>query len=188
MTLDIRSFERLADSVRWTEQQFTARAEHPGGEFAARVAVPVLAVASEDIEHNTFGDASLSTGSFTSTSATSREIEVYNPGLKVWDTSDILVRLVGIPGTSSQKYVILQAFSATRLRGTASSTIAPGSSGTLTSVDAINGMSPGSTVTVKNLTGSGVTISSGDLVAADLCWDISSSGVSEWVSDAWEAC
>lgn len=107
--------------------------------------VPYAAIAAEDIEHGSFGTISLaSAGGWDSAwgSLASRDAEVYNLGPKVWSGANLLVGPAAIAGTDQgdgHKLVILQAWSATRLRGVSTNPISAGGTGVVDTLTEING-------------------------------------------------
>ena len=115
---------RVAMSVRFTEAWPRDNALRPG-ELRARTRsplVPLVAFADEDIEHDSFGTIQLGTGDDfdqTVTADSDKQYEAYNPGLMVWNGARLLVLPAGLSNGAGQKWQILHAFSATRIRATA---------------------------------------------------------------------
>lgn len=98
----------------------------------------VLVTADADIEHAATGTCSVATvGDDTN-------YEVYNGRDKLWSGAEALIGWNKTKG----RWQVVQAWSATRIRGTVQAQINPGLTGTLTSVTALNGHFSPTTATV----------------------------------------
>lgn len=139
-----RSKARIGRSVRYTEQQRSnAPSVLPGG-AGSRGRDPLLCSVSEDIEHNKAGKVHFLTGTswFQMDDDTDRdELDVVNLLFpKLWKGSRVVIEPIYVHAVEDRQLVITQAYSATRIRGTApTSGIATGATGTITSVIAIDG-------------------------------------------------
>ena len=142
--------------------------------------IPMVAIAAEDIEHDSLGDCYRATGSGfdqTLTEDTGTTFEVYNPGLMVWDGARVLIQHCRLP-EGERKWNIVHAWSATRIRCTAPSSggISAGGSGTCTSVTTLNGHYSPTTATVFSWTDD-IAIQASKKLLAGLVW---TGTVSRW--------
>lgn len=137
---------RIDAAVKWVEanrQRLNplGRVDRQG---PARM-TPYAVIAAEDIEHGAFGGAHWSSASGWDSAwvaDTAREVEVYNPGPKVWSGAQLIVGPAALGGTDQgdgQKLVILRAWSATRIRGLATGQISPGATGSIGTLVTIDG-------------------------------------------------
>lgn len=134
---------------------------------------PYAACATEDIEHGSFGDAKWAYASGWDSTwqvDVERTFRVYNLGPKVWQNSPLIVGPAAIGGADQgdgQQLVILRAWSATRLRGLASSQINPGTTGVLHTLTLIDGTFAPATASVY-LPTAHVAIKTGKVAWAEL--------------------
>ena len=138
--------------------------------------------ATADIEHNDFGTADILKASDFDSSKTAdstTQFSVYNPGPKVWQGSTLLIMPLQMGDTAHNKYGIVQAWSATRIRATApAGGITAGGSGTLSSIVPLHGNFIHATTTAHLLTSS-VDVGASEEVWAELVY-LSSTGASRW--------
>lgn len=150
---------RIASAVEWVERYRRQGQRDPFTPGRQLIHIPTFAIASEDIEHGSFGDCKLAgANSFDSTltAIDDRDLVIYNPGDKIWAGSPILYTHGGLAEAdyaSNVRFVALDAWSATLIRGTATAGIAAGSSGTLSDVVPLNGHYPLATAPVTVPTG-----------------------------------
>lgn len=177
---DERSRQRISRSVKWTERQV----EPAGSRARKRIvgALPIVAFAAGDIDHNDTADVELATGdSFTDPGVAGEPAEtitVYNPGLKVWEGSRMIILPCRLLDSEENEWVIMRAFSATRIRGTApAGGIAAGASGLLTSAVGLDGHYEITTATA-HLKTSDVAVQASKTTWAELTWDATNG--SEW--------
>ena len=143
--------------------------------------LPMVVTAAEDIEHDDNGTVNWTTGaqlSATLSEDSSVQWDVYNPGLKVWDGATLWIALSRLPRSARVEWVILRAWSATRIRCTApaSGGLAAGGSGTCTSVTALDGHFSPTTATVYSWT-TNVDVDASAKLLAELVW---TGTVSRW--------
>lgn len=110
----------------------------------------------EDIEHGEIGKARLAGGP--SIDATiglldldTTERDVFNPGPKRWQNSIAICQFLSLADAdvgNAQNWVITQCWSATRIRGEATTDITPSTTGTLSGVISMDGLWTGSTAEV----------------------------------------
>lgn len=100
--------------------------------------------------------------------------DLYNFDQKIWDGSLVLAKMVYLAGSEtksqSPRMCTEKVWSATRIKGTATSDISAGGSGVITSIDPIDGAYPYSSGIVY-LTTSSVSITSGKKVWAELVFN-----------------
>jgi hypothetical protein len=136
---------RIARSVQYTEAALNqARVNRNNRPPVA--AMDRLVRLQEDIEHRSSGQSKVLGGNAVDSALSEQdeysEIEVWNPGRKVWSGSDAIIRRVACPGATADKqsaWYIVQAWSATRLRGTTTGAVGANDTGTLTVVQPIDG-------------------------------------------------
>lgn len=138
----------------------------------------IVCKASEDIEHNAYGTVQLQetiSDNFYDDSLddAGTSVEVYNPLAKVWNNSRMLVSKATLEGTDDA-YNIVQAWSATRIRGVAVGDIDAGSFGTVNDLKTIDGHYSASTLTAYLHTVS-VNVAAGAVVWCELRWNDSTS-------------
>ena len=173
--------DRIVETVREWERYPKDRAESQLPTNAP-TSLPLLVTAAEDIEHDSFGDVNWTYGDDfdqTLTEQSTRQFEVYNPGLKVWDGARLLVMHCRLPRSGRNRWNIIHAWSATRIRCTApAGGIAAGGSGTCTSPTDANGYFGFTTLTVYLWTSS-VAVQASEELLAELYWD-STATASRW--------
>lgn len=146
-----------------------------------------LVRAQADIEHGDVGDVKHLSGPAIDQSlsllSNDTAFKVYNPGPKVWAGADLFIRQFAMPGvdeSNQAKWYVVQAWSATRIRGKAKgpATITPGTSGQIETVTSADGTFPAEPITVY-LPTEHVSIEAGVVVWAELVYR-SISGTSRW--------
>ena len=152
--------------------------------------LPFAAIASEDIEHGTTGDVDMAEATTwagtwsaaTSTSASS--ITVYNPFLKIWSGSRLIVQPVTMKGanaTESQRYIVIQHFAATQLVGDSTAAVAAGATGTIDTLTYKNGhFSPTSTSFILPIDNHSIDAAN-VVVFARLVW---TGSASQWIASS----
>lgn len=178
-----RDQQRIADAVLWTERQpkGVAGRMRPA---ASEQMPPMLMVATEDIEHGTVGLCKPSKGVSVANPGNSYDsVEVRNLGPKIWSGSLLPAswRTYEV-GAEAGRMVTFGGWSATRISGTASSTITAGSSGSLGNIVALNGYYPYGAA-IGHLPTGYSDIEPGRGVSADLVFN-SISGQSQWIITA----
>ncbi len=181
---DRRSAMRTAHAVRRVEHM-TRTGVVPRGGDRIGAAAPTVAFARADIEHDDFGTVAFGTGSdfdATVTEDATREVQAYNPRLKVWDGARLLIFHCALPSGDGNKYNIFDAFSATKIRATApAGGIAAGASATVnkTSVVALDGTYAPATDPTVYLNTSNVAVGGSETIWCLLTWHVGS-GTSRW--------
>lgn len=136
--------KRIARAVQWTETQTTA----PFVQRRRGTAYPMakLVQAYEDIEHGQIGDVNHlegpAFGGSISLVSGDTAFPVYNPGPKIWSGSELIISQIALPGedeTNEARWYVSRAWSATRIRGKTTTTMAPGSTTNCTVVQRIDG-------------------------------------------------
>lgn len=173
---------RIQRSVEFAErgQRWPGRARR-----AAQAQPSRMVILSEDIEHNNSGNAKKASGiTWDSTlSPIGDEITVFNPWHKLWKGSPALVQHGSLADTDPQsdpglRWLIRQAWSATRLTGFATTSILPGETRTLDQLETMDGYFEPPTVEAF-LPTTYSEIASGSIVWAELKYD-EGSGASLW--------
>ena len=175
-TYNSRARKRISRAVRITEQRLYGRRpdrQRRGG----RAQQMTFAVAQEDIEHQSFGDVRLASAVTMDSpkGTTGDDISIFNPGSMIWEGSELLLVRATLAGVTDQadgiRWAVVQAWSATRIRGTATAAIAAGATGTINNIETINGhYAPvGGTATVY-LPTAFVDVENGVVVWAELAW------------------
>lgn len=175
---------RIASAVRWVE----ARPRDIDTTYAppARSIKHKLVRLQADIEHGKVGDVKHLSGTAfgQSVDVLSNDVafKVYNPGPKVWSGADCIVAPLGLPGqdqTNTAGWYIVQAWSATRIRGVVqTSTISPGQTGTIGTITTIDGTYSPTTASVF-LPTAFVAAGAGKVAWAELVFR-ASTGTSRW--------
>lgn len=112
--------------------------------------IPFIAFAVNDVEHNTVGTFKIATGaSFATAVAGTNTVSAHNPLAKIWKNSKVIIDRVELQEDDVQELAVMQAFSATRIRGTAYTSISPGTTGTIDAVVEVDGHFDAATATVK---------------------------------------
>lgn len=184
-TYNDQARQRIAAAVRKIERLETneraGRSRRPGAPM-----VPTFFVAKEDIEHGQIGKGrrteSPAFDSGRSEVDWEEDVDIYNPGFKVFTNAELVCEMVGLAGADSgSEYIwtIRHAWSATRIRGISAAQISPGGSGLISSVKGLDGPGPGSSVTVHMPT-QYVTIEPSRVVWAELAWDPGRVPPSRW--------
>lgn len=184
------AIRRISAAVRKVERL------QPTSEFRSsrRNATPMVSslyVAKEDIEHGEIGKAQLLKSAALDTSGKdvatwAEEVDVYNPIHRVWQGTELVCDMIGLPGADSGNEYLLfidHAWSATRISGTATSVITPGGSGTITNVNGLNGLYPYNSAQVF-LPSGGTAVQSGSFVTAQLNHSYAQAPNSFFVADA----
>lgn len=143
----------------------------------------VWAIADEDIEHDTKGDVNRGEGASYEATLTAGEAitDVYNPLPKIWDGSRLLMFYAALATAGdgeAARWVVANAWSATRIRGVASAAISPGATGTIDTVVTMDGHY-GQTTAQVYLPTTYVSIDSGLAVWAELRYVDAATG-SRW--------
>lgn len=180
-TYNERARIRIGRAVRWVERNRSSRG--PSRRAKNDFETIVWAIADEDIEHNSFGTVKRAKGSgfdATSIDPGDDEFEAYNPGAKIWDGTRVFLQFGSLAENSStdSKYMIMKAWSATRIRGKSDGAISPGSTGSLDSVVGIDGEFPPSTVSGVYLPTDHVTVTDNMSTWAEIRYQ--ASGTSRW--------
>lgn len=135
---------RIAAAVRWVE----ARPRDIDTTYSppARSIKHKLVRAQADIEHGKVGQvkhlSGVAFGQSVSLLSDDVAFNVYNPGPKLWSGSDCIVAPIGLPGqdqTNTAGWYVVQAWSATRIRGKTTAIINPGQTGTINTITPIDG-------------------------------------------------
>lgn len=144
-----------------------------------------LVRAQADIEHGDIGDVKHLSGPAIDQSlsllSNDTAFKVYNPGPKVWAGADMFIRQFAMPGvdeSNQSKWYVVQAWSATRIRGIAAGTISPGGTGTINTITTEDGTYEPTTASVY-LPTVHVTVETGVVVWASLVYRTLSSS-SRW--------
>lgn len=165
-----RDEQRIARTVQEWER-FPRERQFTGIQNGTSVGVPQFAIADEDIEHGDFGDVSYASGSTfdgTLTPNTSRLFNAYNPGKKVWDGATVLLQHCRLPQSGKNQWVIVQAWSATRIECTApAGGITAGNFGICGTITALDGHYGYATASVTNWTTS-LDIGGSEVLRAEL--------------------
>lgn len=128
----------------------------------------LLVTADADIEHAATGTCSIAIVD------DETDYEVYNPRDKIWTGAECAI----IWNTTKSRWQVVQAWSATRIRGTVSgSTITAGGTGTLASVVPLNGHFTPTTVSSVRMPTTNQTAATGLKAWAELVW---TGSASEW--------
>lgn len=180
-TFDRESARRIQNAVL-TVEAWRRSGGVPGGGRRQRqlaAALPQVAVAVADIEHGAIGLVKKGEGSAfdSSVAPVGDELEAYNPGPKIWGGSRLAIENWALRG-AGVKWVVRQAWSATRIRGTADATIPPGTSGALSDVLGLDGGFSSTTAEVL-LPTAHVSIAAGMVVWAELVY-VAANGSSRW--------
>lgn len=175
--------QRINRAVRRVEKFTTRKA--PRRRRGGVMQLVTYAIAQEDIEHDSFGDIKLATAASMDSSYTAADDdidEIFNPGPKIWAGSRILMERGTLAGTTDRqdtiKWIVRQAWSATRIRGLAVTAISPGGSADLNTLAPVNGHYGAATANVY-LPTAYVSINQGLTVWAELVYR-SGTGVSRW--------
>jgi hypothetical protein len=171
---------RIIDTVRWKERQPLARQRQAEFGTAPGSGYPTLVIASADIEHDQVGACRIAKGEwdpalFVAGDAVD-ELQVFNGREKIWSGSRVLAVWPSFRWLSPADepitgiWMAQTAWSATRIRGVASAAIAAGATGTIGSVQPINGHYASSNATVFMPTAF-VSVESDVVVWAELAWD-----------------
>lgn len=178
--IDPKTRERIERVVKRVERWPTGMAGHSGVNSNAGGTHQVLLIAQADIEHGAVGNCKIATGTaataFTAHAADAAR-SVYNLREKIWSGSKLLAawtswRQEG--STLETVWVATHAWSATRIRGVAAAEIAPGTTGTISSVVPLNGHFAPTTL-VASLSTAHVTVKAGMVCWAQLAFNGSSS-------------
>jgi hypothetical protein len=154
---------------------------------APPLGIPLLLVASADIEHDAIGNCKLAQGTFSPASLTASAetydtVQVFNGRQKIWSGSRVLAVWPSFRWTAStpvnEVWYAQTAWSATRIRGVASSAIAAGATGTIGSVKPLDGHFASGNASVF-LPTTYVSIEAGITVWAELVYD-AVGGTSRW--------
>jgi hypothetical protein len=179
--IDKRSQDRIRKAVLWVEKNKRPEKTRPQPNPRRGPSNPWLAVAYADIDHNNTGEARVAFGETGFFSTSAEEITVYNPGLKVWSGSELL--LVYPSWTSEvpefDVWYIARAWSATRIRGIAAADISPQASGSLNNVVSLDGHFSPTTASVF-LPTTEIAIQAGFAVWAELVYGEDPSPYSRW--------
>ena len=144
---DRRSSQRIAASVLTTEKggRTTKQSLGRANLVATSAAeVPLLVVANAAVEHNASGTFNLATGGLSVNDPvqenTNLTFDAWNPGQLIWENSHCLIMPARANGADGNKFVVLKAWSATKIRGFSPvGGITAGSSGTCTSIEGVDG-------------------------------------------------
>ena len=176
---DRQSESRISRTVQEWER-FPRERQVGGNNLPVSVGLPQLAIAGEDIEHFDFGDVYYASGSAfdgTITEDNTKIFSAWNPGLMIWDGATVILQHCRLPKSGKNQWVIIGAWSATRIRCTApSGGIPAGTSATCTSVTALNGYYSPTSTTVYSWT-SNVDVGTSEKLLAELVW---TGSVSRW--------
>lgn len=149
--------------------------------------VPFAAIAAEDIEYGTTGDADKAeAGSWESSwsAAASSGVTVYNPFLKIWSGARLIVQpatLLDASGNELRSHIISQHFSATQLIGDSTAAVAAGATGTIDTLSYKNGhFSPTSTSFVLPIDNHSIDAAN-VVVFARLVW---TGSASQWIASS----
>ena len=175
---------RISRAVRWTETQ--TRDLETRRRRGSPAVFDQLVRLQADIEHGKIGDAKRLGGPAIEQSlsvlSTEPSFKVYNPGAKVWSGADCLIAPFGLPDadiTNQTTWYIVQAWSATRIRGVVqTSTISPGQTGTIGTITTIDGTYSPTTASVF-LPTAFVAAGAGKVAWAELVFR-ASTGTSRW--------
>jgi len=175
--------KRIARSVQWTETQTTA----PFVQRRQVTAYPMakLVQAQEDIEHGQIGDVKHlegpAFGGSVSIVSGDTAFAVYNPCLKIWSGSELIVSQIALPGedeTNEARWYVSRAWSATRIRGTSTVLMTPGSTRTCNVVQRMDGTFEPTTAQVY-LPTQFVEVKASRVVWFELAW-FNSASLSLW--------
>lgn len=185
--IDRQTQRRISKSVLWTERQSRGDSANPSYASAPGRLPLRYAMANADIEHNAKGTAKLATvnmqPSAPAFTAGTTDVLVVNPIQKVWNGALLMLGWMSFEAANSSedndRWVIMQAWSATRIRGiTQGPDIAPGGTGTLGTITAINGTFNDPTASVF-LPTAHVTVKTGNVAWAELRWN-ATTNTSRW--------
>lgn len=175
------SIRRIVRSVLWTERR-SLTVPQPQSRRNTSLPLPRAVIASEDIEHNNLGEVAIASASSWETPTWvdgTATLEVYNPGQKIWEGSHCIVDSCGLQ-SGRVRWVIRNAFSATKIQGVASTDVEPGGSTTITSVTPIDGHFEPTTAVVELPTGVDGSVESGKVVRAELVAPLNPGESSRW--------
>lgn len=176
--IDKQTQRRISKSVLWTERQSMGSAITPGYDPSFGMLPLRYAMANADIEHNAKGTAKLAKVNMQPTApvftAGTTDVSVVNPIRKVWNGSLLMLAWMSFEAendTDTDRWVIIQAWSAQNIRGLVQTTdIAPGTTGTIASVTALDGTFTPATASVY-LPTQHVTAKAGEVAWAHLVWN-----------------
>lgn len=177
---DRQSVQRIQSAVLTVEGWRRTREPRRGRTRRGRFPTSQVVIATEDIEHNATGKAKIAEGTQWTgyLTATGDEIDVYNPGPKVWNGSRLLIDHGALRDSGESKWNIRQAWSATRIRGIATAQISPESTETINSITPLDGHYSPATASVY-LPTKHITVQSQMVVWAELVYRTATSS-SRW--------
>lgn len=176
---------RIRAAVRRVEQMRAIPQPRAAGQHPA-TQLPFLAIADEDIERGHSGQVKLASADSFDSEPTPSDIllldKAYNPfHLKIWEGASLLLTRACLAGTApdvdASAWVIVQAWSATRIRGKTQSGIAAGGTGVINVTQHIDGYY-GLDIATVLLPTEFVSLEANRVVWAELTYGL---GISEWV-------
>lgn len=180
-----RQQKRITESVKWTERQTRGDARNPRWRHRDIGAMPLICFTQADIEHGESGPARFAEGDFDGFAASTDsddDVTIYNARDKLWNGAQVLAvwpsfRLAS-GSTNDGTWLVMQAWSATRVRGVSQAAIAPGTTGTLGTLKPLNGIFQPLTLSAF-LPTAHVSIESGLAVWVELVFN-ATTGISRW--------